>query len=43
MKINKDNVLNYIIHVDNEHIFFFDGNLNLVEVLDRKKEFGDGK
>ena len=36
MSINKDNIWNYIIHVDDKHVLFFDGNLNLVEVWDRK-------
>ena len=43
MAINKDNIWNYIIYVDDEQVLFFDDNLNLVEVLDRKKEEGYGK
>lgn len=38
MSINKDNMWNYIIYADDKQILFFDGNLNLVEVIDRKKE-----
>lgn len=36
MSINKDNIWNYIIHIDDKYVLFFDGNLNLVEVWDRK-------
>jgi len=48
MSINKDNWWKYIIYVDDKHVLFFDGNLNLVEVWNRKvldgnKEESDGK
>lgn len=36
MSINKDNVWNYLIVVRKKEVYFYDDNLNLVEVLDRK-------
>ena len=43
MKINKDNWWKYIIYADDKQMLFFDDNLNLVEVLDRKKDGSYGK